>query len=36
MHLETINPDNWRLDLKVSDNQKEFVFDSNRILASVR
>ena len=33
IHLETINPDNWRLDLKVSDNQKEFVSDSNRILA---
>lgn len=33
IHLETINPDNWRLNLKVSDNQKKFVSDLNRILA---
>lgn len=33
IHLETINPNNWRLNLKVSDNQKKFVSDSNRILA---
>lgn len=33
IHLIPVNPDNWRLNLKVSDNQKKFVSDSNRILA---
>ena len=31
--LETVNPDNWRLRLKVSDAQKSFVADSATILA---
>lgn len=33
VHLETINPDNWRLDLKVRDDQSKFVSNPNRILA---
>ena len=28
IRLETVNPDNWRLRLKVSDAQKSFVADS--------
>lgn len=31
--LVTIDPDNWRLGLKVSEAQKEFVSDSMRLLA---
>ena len=31
--LETVNPDNWRLRLKVSDAQKSFVADSATMLA---
>ena len=30
---ETINPDNWRLGLKVRDDQSKYVSDPNRILA---
>lgn len=33
IHLVPVNPDNWRLNLKVNDSQKKFVSDSNRILA---
>lgn len=33
LRLETINPNNWRLGLKVRDDQINFVSDSNRILA---
>ena len=33
IRLETVNPDNWRLRLKVSDAQKGFVADSATILA---
>ena len=33
IRLETVNPDNWRLRLKVSDAQKSFVADSATILA---
>lgn len=33
IRLEVINPDNWRLGLKVRDDQSVFVSDSNRILA---
>ena len=33
IRLETINPDNWRLSLKVSDAQKSFVADSATMLA---
>ena len=33
IRLETINPDNWRLKLKVSEAQKGFVADSATILA---
>ena len=33
IRLETINPDNWRLRLKVSDAQKSFVADSATMLA---
>ena len=32
IRLETVNPDNWRLRLKVSDAQKSFVADSATIL----
>ena len=31
--LVTIDPDNWRLGLKVSESQKEFVSDSMKLLA---
>ena len=33
IRLETVNPDNWRLRLRVSDAQKSFVADSATILA---
>ena len=33
IRLETVNPDNWRLSLKVSDAQKRFVADSSTMLA---
>lgn len=33
IRLETINPDNWRLKLKVSEAQKGFVADSTTMLA---
>lgn len=33
IRLETIDPGNWRLGLKVSDAQKDFVSDSARLLA---
>ena len=33
IRLETVNPDNWRLRLKVSDAQKSFVADSATMLA---
>ena len=33
IRLETVNPDNWRLRLKVSDAQKRFVADSATMLA---
>lgn len=33
IRLETVNPDNWRLGLKVSDAQRSFVSDSAAILA---
>ena len=33
IRLETVNPDNWRLRLKVSDAQKRFVADSSTMLA---
>ena len=33
IHLETITPDNWRLGLKVRDDQRAFVADSAGILA---
>ena len=33
IHLETITPDNWRLGLKVRDDQQSFVSDSAGILA---
>ena len=33
IRLETVNPDNWRLSLKVSDAQKSFVADSATMLA---
>ena len=33
IRLETVNPDNWRLRLKVSDAQKRFVADSLTMLA---
>ena len=33
IHLETITPDNWRLGLKVRDDQRGFVSDSAGILA---
>lgn len=28
IHLETVTPDNWRLELRVHDNQRRFVSDS--------
>ena len=31
--LVTVNPDNWRLGLKVSETQKSFVSDSMKLLA---
>lgn len=31
--LRTVNPDNWRLDIKVSESQKRFVSDDMRLLA---
>lgn len=33
IHLETITPDNWRLELSVWNNQKKYVSDSMKILA---
>ena len=33
IRLETVNPDNWRLRLKVSDAQKRFVADRSTMLA---
>ncbi|MGN0809501.1 MAG: GNAT family N-acetyltransferase [Christensenellales bacterium] len=33
IRLETVNPDNWRLKLKVSEAQKGFVADSTTMLA---
>ena len=33
IRIETVNPDNWRLRLKVSDAQKSFVADSATMLA---
>lgn len=33
IRLEAVNPDNWRLRLKVSDAQKSFVADSATMLA---
>ncbi|MBQ7076604.1 MAG: GNAT family N-acetyltransferase [Lachnospiraceae bacterium] len=33
IHLENVTPDNWRLGLSVSEDQKEFVSDSAGILA---
>ena len=33
IHLETITPENWRLGLKVRDDQRHFVSDSAGILA---
>lgn len=33
IHLETITPDNWRLELQVHDNQRRFVSDRAGILA---
>ena len=33
IHLETITPDNWRLGLRVRDDQRNFVSDSAGILA---
>ena len=33
IRLETVNPDNWRLRLKVSDAQKRFVADSSTMMA---
>ena len=33
IRLETVNQDNWRLRLKVSDAQKRFVADSSTMLA---
>ena len=33
IHLETINPDNWRLGLRVREDQRNYVSDSAGILA---
>lgn len=33
IRLEDVNPDNWRLGLKVAENQREFVSDEMRLLA---
>lgn len=33
IHLENVNPDNWRLELKVSDAQKGWVADCTTMLA---
>lgn len=33
VRLESINPDNWRLGLKVSESQKNYVSDSMALLA---
>ena len=33
VHLETVTPDNWRLGLRVRDDQRSFVADSAGILA---
>ena len=33
IHLKEVTPDNWRLGLSVSEEQKNFVSDSNRLLA---
>ena len=33
IRLVTVNPDNWRLGLKVSETQKSFVSDSMKLLA---
>ncbi|MBE5905194.1 MAG: GNAT family N-acetyltransferase [Lachnospiraceae bacterium] len=33
LHLEAVNPDNWRVDLSVREDQKKFVSDTTGILA---
>ena len=33
IHLKEVTPDNWRLELSVSEAQKNYVSDSNRLLA---
>ena len=33
IHLEAVTPDNWRLGLRVRDDQRSFVADSAGILA---
>lgn len=33
IHLETVDPGNWRLGLKVAENQKTYVSDSYEMLA---
>ncbi len=33
IHLETVTPDNWRLELQVHNDQRSFVSDSAGILA---
>ena len=33
IHLEDVTPDNWRLDLSVGEDQRQFVSDSFKILA---
>lgn len=33
VRLETVNPGNWRLGLKVSESQRDFVSDDMRLLA---
>ena len=33
IHLKEVTPDNWRLGLSVREDQKEYVSDTNRLLA---
>ena len=33
IHLEDVTPDNWRLDLSVGEDQRQFVSDSFKIMA---
>lgn len=33
VHLESVSPDNWRNGLRVNDSQRDFVADSDAILA---